>query len=232
MHRSVSSRKRRRSCRCPKWPGYGHAVCHRQHGNRPAHRIHTDVTPTHVGQILGCCAGLQARHALQPGIGAQAMQAQQQARLQHVAPQGFIRSRTLQGVSEVQPQVGFLDHIEQAGHRPNGIEFGFERGQVGRRGLRIEWRQRDPAAALGTDTNIRVLFQPGEGAQRFAHLGLQVGDKAIRVKREIQRLVVVVAVLVKVGRQVIVGLAIAVRADHPDFLAAQPLAQRLHAAIS
>ena len=135
------------------------------------------------------------------------MQAQQQARLQHRALQRFVGGRTFQHVGEAQPQIGFLDHVEQAGHRPDRIEFGLERRQVGRIGLRIQWCQRDPAAALGADSDVAVFLQPAiEGVQRFAHLGLQLGDEAICVEREIQRLVVFVAVHLEIGGQVFSGL--------------------------
>jgi hypothetical protein len=63
--------------------------------------------------------------------------------------------------------------------------------QVGRIGLRVQRCERDPAATLGANSNAAVFLQPAiERVQRFAHLGLQLGDEAIRVEREVQRLVV------------------------------------------
>jgi hypothetical protein len=59
------------------------------------------------------------------------------------------------------------------------------------------------------------------------HLGLQVGDEPLGVQRQLQRLIIAFAVALEVGRQVLVGIAVAVRPDHPDLLAAQALAQGL-----
>ena len=50
--------------------------------NCPPERLDADIAAPDVRQILACHAGLQARHALQPGIGPDPVQAQQQARLQ------------------------------------------------------------------------------------------------------------------------------------------------------
>ena len=36
-----------------------------------------------------------------------------------------------------------FNHVEKAGHRPDRIEFGFERSQVGWIGLRVQRRERD-----------------------------------------------------------------------------------------
>ncbi len=74
----------------------------------------------------------------------------------------------------------------------------------------------------------RFFFRPASKVVRASsHLGLQVGDEALGVERQLQRLVVVLAVRLEVGRQIVVGIAVAVGADHPDLLAAQALAQGL-----
>ncbi len=72
------------------------------------HSIDADVTSAHVSQIPGRCAGIQSRHALQSGIGADTMQVQQQALLQHSTAHGFVGRRAFQCVGEVQPQVSFF----------------------------------------------------------------------------------------------------------------------------
>jgi hypothetical protein len=76
--------------------------------DRPAQRIDADIAAPDIRQILGRHAGLQARHALQPGIGPESVQAQEQSRLQYRALEGFVGGRTFQRVGKVQPQVGFL----------------------------------------------------------------------------------------------------------------------------
>ena len=100
-----------------------------------AQRIDADIAAPDIRQILRRHTRFQARHALQPGIGAEPVQAQEQPRLQHRALKGFVGGRTLQHVGKAQPQIGFLDHVEQSRHGPRRIEFRLERLQGGRIGL-------------------------------------------------------------------------------------------------
>ena len=97
--------------------------------NGPAQSIDADVAAPDVSQILGRHAGLQARHALQPCIGPDPVQTQEQPRLKHRALEGFVGGRTFQHVGEAQSQISFLDHVEQSRHRPSRIEFRLERLQ-------------------------------------------------------------------------------------------------------
>src|SRR5260370_42416753 len=73
--------------------------------------------------------------------------------------QSFVSRRTFQPVGEAQSKIGFLDHVEKTRHRPRRTEFGLERLQVGRIGLLIQWRERDPAAALWADAHVRIFLQ-------------------------------------------------------------------------
>ena len=59
------------------------------------------------------------------------------------------------------------------------------------------------------------------------HLGADLVDELGRVQRLLKRLVVLASALLKVGRQILVGVAPPVRADDPDLLAAKLVAQRL-----
>jgi hypothetical protein len=150
----------------------------------------------------------------------------QQSRLQHCAIEGFVGGRTFQHVGDAQSQIGFLDHVEQTRHWPGRIEFGLERLQGRRIGLRIQWRERDPAAARGPNAHVRIFLQTSiQGTQCLAHLALHLTDKTIRIQRQIQRFVVFVAVRIEISRQILIRVAIAIGADDPDFLAAQLLAQ-------
>jgi hypothetical protein len=67
-------------------------------------------------------------------------------------------------------------------------------------------------------------------SQRNSHLLLQAGDERAGIKRQIVRLVMGGALRIEVGRQVFVGVAVAVRAEDPDLLAAQLVAQRSQSA--
>ena len=110
-------------------------------------------------------------------------------------------------------------------------DLGLERGQVGWIGLRVERRHGDPARALHADPDQGVGRQAGvQGVQRLAHLGLKVGDEAIGFERQVQRLVVRGSLRLEVGRHVVVRVAVAVGADHPDLLAPQLVAERLQGA--
>ena len=66
--------------------------------DRPAERVDADIAVPDIRQILDRHAGLQARHALQPGIGPDPVQAKQQALLQHRALQHFVSGRTFQHI--------------------------------------------------------------------------------------------------------------------------------------
>ena len=123
-------------------------------------------------------------------------------------------------------RIGFLDHVEQTGHRPSRIEFCLERCQVGWIGLRVQWRQRDPATALVADVEVRIFLQAAiQDIQRLPHFVLQLGDETICIEREIQCFVVFVAVCLKIGGQILIRVAITIGADDPDFLAAQLFTQ-------
>ena len=104
-------------------------------GDRPPQRLDAEIAPPHVGEVLVGHPGSEPRHALQAGVGSDPVQAKQQPRLQDRPIQRLIGGRAFQGLGEVQPQIGFLDHVEQAGHRPGRGDLGLQCGQVGRIGL-------------------------------------------------------------------------------------------------
>lgn len=72
-------------------------------GDGPAERFDGDVAAPDVGQILVGHSDMAPSHALQTGIGAQPVQAEQQAGLEDGTFQGFVSRRALQRRSEVQP---------------------------------------------------------------------------------------------------------------------------------
>src|SRR3954468_16817613 len=64
-----------------------------------------------------------------------------------------------------------------------------------------------------------------ELGQCRVHLLSQAVDERAGVERQVERLIMAAALRVEVGRQVLVGVAVAVRACHPHLLAAQLVAQ-------
>jgi hypothetical protein len=64
-----------------------------------------------------------------------------------------------------------------------------------------------------------------QGGKLGAHLRPQLGGERGGVQRLVELVVVLVAVDLKVAREVLVGVSPLVRADDPDLLAAQSLAR-------
>ena len=75
-------------------------------GDRLAQRRHAEVPTPDISQVLAGDARSEARHALQPGIGAEAVQAEQQARSQHGSIEVLVGRRALECIGEVEPQIG------------------------------------------------------------------------------------------------------------------------------
>ena len=195
-------------------------------GDGLAQLVHCDIAPTGVEQVLVGGAVLDGVHALESGVGAEAVEAQQQAWPQNRAVERLVGRGAAEPVGEAQPQVGLLDDVEQARQRPGVGDFGLEGLDVGRR---RPWQQRgqaDPAPALAGDADVRVARQAlVELGQCRVHLLSQAVDERAGVERQVERLIMAGALRVEVGRQVLVGVAVAVRACHPHLLAAQLVAQ-------
>jgi hypothetical protein len=124
------------------------------------------------------------------------------------------------------PQVGLLENVQQAGHRPALDELALEADQVNGLGQRRQRRDHDLAAQR--DRDRRVLRQPAiEHVQPGRHGVLEPGDKHVGLARLAELGVVGLAFGVEVLGQVLVRGCGSGRPDHPDLLAAQPLAQLL-----
>ena len=196
-------------------------------GDRLAEVFADDEAPAHVEQVLVGDRGLAGGHALEPGVGAEAVQAEEQALLQHGAVEILVAVDRVEGVGEADAQVGLLEHVEQAGHRPALADLGLERDQALGLRLLLERRQRDPPATSPQDANVRVLREAAvERLKRLDHVGAHASNEGLGVPRQAERGVVRVPVDLEVGRQILVGVAVAVGTHDPDLLAAQPLAQR------
>jgi hypothetical protein len=172
--------------------------------------------------------GLQPRHPLQSGVGSDPVKAEQEPWLKDGSIQRLVGGRALQSLGEVQPQVGFLDHVEQARHGPGRGDLCLERGQVGRLGLSVERRRGDPTVALLANPDQTVGRQSGiKGVERLAHFGLEIGDEAIGFERQAQLLIIGRSSRLEVDRQIIVRVPVTIGADDPDFLASKFVAKRL-----
>ena len=136
-----------------------------------------------------------------------------------------------EGVGEADAQVGLLQHVEQAGHRPAPADFGLECDQPRGFLLFLQRRERDPSAAALEDANIRVAGQAAvERGERLGHLCPHARDKSACVPRQPEGGVMFVPPDLEIRGQILVGVAVAIRAFDPDLLAAQLLAQRLQRA--
>ena len=117
----------------PQTPGVTHGQRRVDHApGRIAQGVGVDVAAPRVQQLLVAEAVPADGEALQPGIGAQAIQAQQQPAPHLVAVGRLTRRRGRERLGEADAQVRLLEHVEQARHRPAPAEFGLERAQARR----------------------------------------------------------------------------------------------------
>ena len=199
-------------------------------GNGLPQRVDRDISAPDIGKILGGCARLEPGHALKPGVRSEPVQAKQEPRAQNGAIQGLVSRRAFESLGKSQAEVGLLEYVEEVGHRPGRDNLCLDRCQVRRLGLGIERRHRDPTLffPLPVDSDQRIARHAGvEGLKRLAHFGLEIGDEAIGIERQLQRLIIRCALRLEVGREILVRVAVPVGPDHPDLLAAQLVAQRL-----
>jgi hypothetical protein len=67
--------------------------------------------------------------------------------------------------------------------------------------------QRDPAAALRTDAHVRIFLQAHiQSMQRLPHLVLQLTNEALCIEQQLQGLIVFLALLLEIGRQILLGV--------------------------
>jgi hypothetical protein len=159
------------------------------------------------------------------------VQTQQQPFLPCRTRKVFVVSDGAEGIGEADAQISFFQHVEQAGHWPAPADFGLERGEAYRVFLLFQRRQCDPPAAALEDANIGVGGQPGiECGERLGHVCLHARNESVCVPGKPEGGIVFGPLGLEVGRQILVGIAIAIGAFDPDFLATQLLAQRLQRA--
>ena len=109
-------------------------------------------------------------------------------------------------------------------------DFGFDCREIRRVGLRIERRHRDPGLLipLSADFDARIARQPASRIRSASRISAwRSAMKRSASRGRLQRLVIRNALGLEVGRKIVVRVAVAVGADHPDLLAAQLVAQGL-----
>jgi hypothetical protein len=211
---------------CFRQPGLENGVDHLD-DCRPQ-MLFSDEAPPHVQEVAIPLALLVPAHPLQPGVGPQAVEAQEQPPLNRRTIELLARCRTLELIGKVDPQVGFF--VEQADHGPAQRNFSFEPGQVGRLFLWFYRRHRDPAIVFGLDLNgfVGLALQPRiEHRERVLHCRALGVDKGLFVLRQSQCLIIRRSLYSEILGQIPVRIAKFLGAFDPNFFAAEPLAQHL-----
>lgn len=65
-------------------------------------------------------------HALDPGVGPQAVETEQEAFLEGLPVKRFARGRTLEVLGEANAQVCLFENVEEIGHAPASVDFRLE----------------------------------------------------------------------------------------------------------
>ena len=148
--------------------------------------------------------------------------------MQGIAIQRFALPAALEQVGEANPQIGFLEDVQQTGGRPALEYFGLQVFEVFRVGLRVQRGDADTVLATIQNLDARILRHSlVQHAQGIRDCFLQPVDERFHILRQLQRFIVGGAAGLEVGWQIFVWVAETVSANDPDFLAAQAFAQRL-----
>jgi len=203
-------------------PGVAHGKRRVDHPpGRVAQGVSVDVAPARVQQLLVAEAVPADRQALQPGVGAQAVEAEQQPAPHLVAVDRLAGCRGGEGVGEADAQIRLLEQVEQPCHRPAPTEFDLERAQPRRLWLRFERADHDRVPPTRDKADARVARHPAiEPRQRGRHLRPKRFRERPRLGGQAEALVASAPAHGEVGRQVLVRVAEAIGARHPHLLAA------------
>src|SRR5437762_1323079 len=103
----------------------------------------------------------------------------------------FSGSRTGKPIGEMDSQIRFLEHVEQANYRPASEQFRLQATKICRFWLWFEWRERDPSSILWQELHLRVVGQvPVELLQGCCHFLLKALNKSLDVLWLMEGLVV------------------------------------------
>src|SRR3954447_13707934 len=94
---------------------------------RLAQGVGVDITASRVQQLFVAEAVPADGEALQPSIGTQSIQTQQQPTPNLVAVDRLARRGGCERLGEAHAQVRLLEHVQQPRHRPAPAEFGLDR---------------------------------------------------------------------------------------------------------
>jgi hypothetical protein len=187
-----------------------------------------DKAPAYVEQVRIADLAVTGGHTFEPRIGAQAVEAQQQAPLQDLPRQGFTGGEGLECLGETQAQVRLFEDIEETGHRPAPPDLGLEGLEPGRLWLSIQGRDDERMLAGRAQAHLGIGRQAGiQCRQPPAEVLLEGCEEGLHVRGLAEGQVVDVPLGLEVPGKVLVGVAVAVCPLDPDLLAPQPLAQGL-----
>jgi hypothetical protein len=151
-------------------------------GDRLAHALTGDEAPPHIEQVPVGDIILARCHALETGVGADPVQAQQQPFLQCRAREVFVVGDGSERIGETDAQISLFQHVEQTSHWPAVADFGLERGEGCWVFLLFQRRKSDSPAAALEDANIGVGGQPGiKRGERLGHVCLHARNEDVCV---------------------------------------------------
>ena len=192
-----------------------------------AGRLQGQVPAADVADVVFAVSVPTGGDGLDAGVGAVGVDRQQQTLGEDLGADAAAGGGG-HGAQAAGTQHRFLQHVHQRHRAPAAQHLGLDPTQVPRLGLSRGGGQLDrPGAPLGDREPLQCGQGVVEGGEFGAHLLPRLGDEVGRVQRFAQLTVVIGAVLLEIGRQVLIGVPPPVRAGNPDLLAAQGFPQRL-----
>ena len=113
--------------------------------------------PPHMKQLVIGDGAVTGTHALESGLRPEAVEAEQEAFLECGSAHDFPRGRAVERLSETHAEVGLLEHVQQARHRPAARDLAFEGGEVHWLRLRCERRENNAALSLVDESDVGIL---------------------------------------------------------------------------
>src|SRR5712671_1815062 len=200
----------------------------RHFGNGCPQRLNMDKTPLDIEEFVIGCALFLGENPLEPGMGAEAIEAQDKALLQRLPVKNLPVPESLEQTGEPDAQLRLLQHVEQAGHRPTPGNLAFQTPQVYRLRLRIKWTESDALLALLAQRDVVIVWQGlVEMGECLAHLPLHPGDERLCLHRLIQGARVLCTFVRKILGDILGWVTVPVGPVDPHLLTAQSLTQRL-----
>ena len=141
-----------------------------------------DVSPVDMGELVNADICHPGGDSLEPGVGANRIEGEQQAPVAHIVRQRFAAGRTFKAVEELRVERRLLQHIEKPRHRPAAPDLALQINQTDGLGLGGKGRDGDPVLARGAKPDPVVLRQRRiELAQLFVQAGTDIGNEHTRI---------------------------------------------------